>query len=327
MAPTALLIAHNHRTSEQLTRKLERTGIFGGIIPFRCDAEALSHMQQHAADILFCTVDRADQTSLSCLTSLSQRAERQDLPLIAITRETDHEGRIASLEQGASDCISFDTLPQELAARIQALLKRQARITELRRTAERLTQMAQTDGLTGLSNRAFFDRALEHEVARTERSRVPFSLMLLDIDHFKRLNDTYGHQTGDLVLQAVAGVLLASARTSDVVCRYGGEEFGIILPETTAPKAVVLANRIHHNLANLSLQLPQINQPITISIGIKCISGKTHLTAWQVVEEADRALYDAKRNGRDRTEIARSSTPVMPISQSFRVLQPLAAHA
>lgn len=313
MAPTALLVAKSNKASSHLTRKLEQTGIFGGIIPFHCGTDALHHLEQHQADMLFCALDSESHESLAWADALWQNEDLQDLPLVAVTREADQEGRIHSLENGATDCITFETHAEEMAARIQAVLKRQQMILELREATQQLTQLAQTDPLTGLGNRAYFDRAIEQEAARTVRSKAPFTLLMIDIDHFKQLNDNYGHQTGDQVLRAVANVLQNSARTSDMVCRYGGEEFALILPETTAPKAIILADRIHKNLVLLNRELRNIDPPITVSIGIKCASGKAPIHHQQVIEAADQALYKAKRNGRNRTEVAASSTPVLDL--------------
>ena len=174
-----------------------------------------------------------------------------------------------------------------------------------RRTAElnlRLDAQAHVDGLTGLANRRRFDEALASECARAARADKPISLLMIDVDLFKRFNDRYGHVAGDECLKAVAGAIGQSVhRAGDLAARYGGEEFAVILPSTTLGGAMVLAERIRTSLAQLELKhAASASGAVTLSIGIAQAHYDGALNATALVERADTALYRAKQSGRDR---------------------------
>lgn len=191
----------------------------------------------------------------------------------------------------------YRRLSRQLTARNRRILRQQRALATSHRALERLSQ---TDGLTGLSNRRSFDHALIREHARHQRTGAPLSLVMVDIDHFKCVNDHYGHAVGDDYLRAVARVLQTSAaRPTDLTARYGGEEFVCLLPDTGAREAQNVAERIRQAVAQL--QLPNAAAPapmLTLSLGIATqVGGKAD--AMQLVERADEALYAAKHAGRD----------------------------
>lgn len=154
------------------------------------------------------------------------------------------------------------------------------------------------DGLTGLFNHAYFYQQIDFEVRRYERYGAPVSLVLIDIDDFKRVNDTYGHQEGDRILAAMGCTLMRVARESDICCRYGGEEFAVILPSTDIHEAGVIANRLNSELAE---RIPG-DQIVTVSIGVVACGTNTG-TFRALVEKADAALYHVKRNGKNRVMV------------------------
>ena len=163
------------------------------------------------------------------------------------------------------------------------------------------------DGMTSLFNRHFMEIALERELHRASRKRVTLALLMLDVDHFKLFNDTYGHEAGDVVLCAVAECLQQSVRSEDVVCRYGGEEFVIILPEIGEALALERANSIRRNVSSLNLKFKgEMLRPITVSIGLAMYPTPARNGA-DLLRMADRALYNAKRGGRDQADVATES--------------------
>jgi diguanylate cyclase (GGDEF)-like protein len=165
---------------------------------------------------------------------------------------------------------------------------------------EGLIHFAFTDHLTGLKTRGYFEQQLELEIKRSERKGEGFCLLMLDIDRFKSLNDTYGHHVGDKVLRRVASVLTQDMREVDTVARYGGEEFVIILPETTEEEACQVAQRIRSAVESERFNVhPQHKEAITISIGL-AVFGKDASTGKQLVQRADAALYVAKGQGRNK---------------------------
>lgn len=177
-------------------------------------------------------------------------------------------------------------------------------MTEHKDLEDKLAVLASSDGLTGLANRRHFDEQLESEWERAKREGTPLSLLLLDVDHFKKFNDQYGHQAGDACLRSVARVLSEQARRpADVAARYGGEEFALLLPNTDAAGCAQVGERIQQAIRDLGI-LHALNPPsrlITLSLGgatLLSASDKLHCTS--LIEAADKALYAAKESGPDR---------------------------
>jgi len=169
--------------------------------------------------------------------------------------------------------------------------KIQERTKDLERLNEKLNKLAITDALTGIGNHRLFQESFEAELHRAERYERSLSLLIIDVDHFKIYNDTYGHSEGDKILKTLAGLLERATRKEDIVARYGGEEFAIIAPETSKKKAEELAERIRQAIHDEKLQL-------TVSIGLATfpIDGKS---AKEIFTKADKALYQSKQSGRN----------------------------
>jgi diguanylate cyclase (GGDEF)-like protein len=170
----------------------------------------------------------------------------------------------------------------------------------LSRSKRRLSDLAFRDHLTGLYNRRSFDSRLRDEVERSRRYGRPFTLLLIDIDHFKRCNDQYGHPKGDEVLRGVSRLILSSIRRSDFAARYGGEEIAVVLPETPRDQGERAAEKIRRTVAELSETYTGI--AITVSVGGICCEAESCEGA-ALVERVDAALYEAKRSGRNRTVV------------------------
>ncbi len=163
---------------------------------------------------------------------------------------------------------------------------------------------AATDTLTGLMNRRAFLEAMERESSRASRHMFPMSVLLLDVDHFKKVNDTRGHDAGDAVLQGVARVLRGIARKSDLVARWGGEEFVVALPQTAETGARIAAERIRRALADASYKLPGGDTiPVTASVGLASIGAADRFDFEEILARADKAMYAAKARGRNRVEV------------------------
>ena len=178
-----------------------------------------------------------------------------------------------------------------------------------------LEQEVITDPLLGIFNRRHLDRRLQEEVLRAQRHQLDLGLLVIDVDHFKQVNDTWGHQVGDLVLKHLSKVLLAELRQTDIFARYGGEEFVVLLPHSTSPETQALAERLCRVIERTPLQVTIENKtvsvPLTISIGSSCLQPDDD-TAFMLMERTDKALYRAKQEGRNRVccdEQARQSTP------------------
>ncbi|MBI3393367.1 MAG: GGDEF domain-containing protein [Nitrospirae bacterium] len=189
-----------------------------------------------------------------------------------------------------------------------ALAFQSASSLENARLHSKAVELASTDGLTGLANRRTFQVRLEEEIDRSERYQHPFTLMILDIDHFKKVNDTHGHPAGDVVLRELARLLKAAVRTVDFVARYGGEEFVILLPETGGTHSREIAERIRTRAAKTPVTLPDGKEiSFTISLGVACYPSCGKAAA-DIVDRADQALYIAKQSGRDRVCLYRETS-------------------
>ncbi len=201
------------------------------------------------------------------------------------------------MDAGADDFITKPFDAQQLAARLRVA----ERILDLH---EKLRVQAMHDGLTGLLNRAAVVESLAHEIDRSGRDAKPLSVVLLDLDHFKRVNDTYGHASGDEVLREAARRLKSSMRCYDKVGRYGGEEFLIVAPGCSQENIIILAERVRTSIGGEPVQTPEGPLQMSCSLGAAVTSGEPGEDADALIGRADAALYRAKANGRNRTELA-----------------------
>ncbi|PLX41668.1 MAG: hypothetical protein C0608_04740 [Deltaproteobacteria bacterium] len=258
------------------------------------------------------------------------RRVREDygyIPVLMVTAKGSSEDMVRALEAGADDCIAKPFEPMELSARVQSLLRirslhqrlftqnneLEAKNRELERLAralnranKELTLLSVTDGLTKAYNHRHFQERFKSEFARSERYGTLLSIILIDIDHFKRVNDNYGHPVGDQVLIHLVEVLEESVRKEDLVARYGGEEFILMLPETSGPRALLLAKRIRERIEQSEVVIDaSLSVRYTVSLGVSSYEpgGKVQ-TAEALIAKADSALYSAKANGRNRAEMA-----------------------
>lgn len=167
----------------------------------------------------------------------------------------------------------------------------------------RLYELATVDMMTRLRIHHYFQTRLKEELEKSRRTNNPLCLFITDIDHFKDFNDTYGHQTGDLVLKKVADIVAQSVRTNDVPARYGGEEFAIILPNTQMQEALEVAERVRYSVADHTLEHEGDTLRVTISVGVSIFDPQNDKTNNELIEKADKALYQSKKLGRNRVEL------------------------
>jgi len=218
--------------------------------------------------------------------------------IVVVTAASDEEEKVACLRLGADDFVAKPISPMELVARVASQLRRLSAAVLAASQVERAIGDAYTDPLTGLYNRRYLDADLERRVGAAGVSGEGFAIALLDVDHFKRINDTWGHAAGDAVLRTVAQQIRAFLRTGDLECRYGGEEFVIVLPETTMEGATSLAETLREKVAAHSFVFQGESIPVTISVG--CALVQPNDAATELIQRADEKLYEAKRSGRNR---------------------------
>ncbi len=175
----------------------------------------------------------------------------------------------------------------------------QEEVIALRQKVEELSELVSTDALTGLYNFRHFKNVLQAEMDRSKRSGIPTSLVLLDIDHFKQVNDTHGHEIGNQALCHLAEILRSEVRTTDIVCRYGGEEFALIFPETHLNLAVKVADRIRLEIQNTPARTDAGELEMTVSMGASVYMKTSAFDIDDFVDSVDKFLYEAKQTGRN----------------------------
>ncbi len=192
-----------------------------------------------------------------------------------------------------------------------------AEIAELRQTLDELSALVQTDSLTGIANYRFFVQSLAQEMERTTRSGQPTTLIMLDIDHFKLVNDRWGHEIGNQALNHIAKMMQMTVRKLDIPCRYGGEEFAVILPNTDLGASIPVAERLRQLIAETPMPVGQRQLQLTASLGIDTFHAGQEANPEELVQRADHYLYQAKQEGRNQVRHA-SIPPIEIVSREER---------
>lgn len=284
---------------DERQNRLLLTELFDGqyrIIQAKNGVQALEKARQHQPDLILLDVLMPEMDGMAVLHELKRDGSTRHIPVIFVTALDSAADEEKGLDLGAVDYISKPFHPPIVRARVRNHLQ----LVHQRRLLE---QLAALDGLTGIPNRRQFDTALEREWRRCRRNAQPLSLIIADVDFFKKYNDTLGHASGDRVLQEVAATLRQGVRRpADLVARYGGEEFVLLLPETCAANAQLLARNLLNLLQQKALPHPasDVGPHITLSMG-----GVTAIPAGdapdtEFFQRADAALYAAKAQGRNR---------------------------
>jgi two-component system cell cycle response regulator len=237
---------------------------------------------------------------------LRQDPETATIPVMVVLGRPPKEADLLKLiEAGVMDHVVKPLSGTLLCAKIKAVSERSRMQRELKNKLRFALEYSAHDALTGLYNRRYFERRLREESAHARRHKRPFSIILADIDHFKLVNDTYGHEDGDRVLRHVAEIFGSSLREDDIACRYGGEEFVVLLRATPGPAARVVANRLRAAVAGTPIGLGSKDEPrrVTLSGGVAAADEWNGYNVEGIVDRADKALYRAKRGGRNRVEM------------------------
>lgn len=253
----------------------------------RDGVEAIQLLQHWVPDMFICDIKMPVMDGLSFRKAVRLQPLYELVPFIFLTARTELEDKLAGLDLGVDDYITKPFIPQELMARVRVTLQKY----------HRFKQLACYDSLTGLLNRREMTNYLEFEINRFHRYQRAFSILLLDLDHFKAINDTYGHNVGDRVLQAVARQLEVSKRNSDRICRWGGEEFLLLLPETDHVGCKNVGRRVLDTF--LCSRLLEEKIVVTFSGGMATIPDDG-ITINELLSSADKALYRAKSQGRSQ---------------------------
>lgn len=234
--------------------------------------------------------------------SLRFNNDTADIPILAIGDPDDQPCFIRAFDIGVNDSVMRPVESQELRARVNTLLRRKFYADSLRENFNEDLEMVVSDPLTGLGNRRFFERQVDPLFDALNMDGTPFSILVFDIDHFKRVNDILGHDMGDQILKEIAARIVTNMRAIDIVSRYGGEEFMIAMPETSEAEAFQAAERVRSFIAGTPVFVEGQSLSITISAGVAQVDKGEQLRS--VFRRADAALYQAKRDGRNQVVCA-----------------------
>jgi two-component system, cell cycle response regulator len=262
-------------------------------------AEAIDTLKTGQVDLVFLDYVLPDGNGSDFLGLI--RKEGLEIPIIVITGQGNEVVASQLIQEGAYDYIPKPMLSEKSLSRsiINALEKHRLK-RDVKLAMEKMAEMSSRDELTGLYNRRYFMEALEREKARAKRYTSELSLCLIDLDHFKQINDTHSHLAGDKVLSEIGMMIRETIRESDLGCRYGGEEFAVILPNTSPEKAVILTHRLLEKVSDHVFDYDSLEFGLTVSVGVSSYNSALEEPETEVLKRADLALYQAKTQGRNR---------------------------
>ena len=314
-----ILIVDDSKSSRLLLKTILHKAGYKDILVAECAKDAFEMLGMNAEkrkpgsdnfDLILMDIEMPEIDGIEACQRIKKIWSLIDIPIIMVTASTDVANLQKAFDRGAIDYISKPVRKVELLARIRSVLKlkeemdrRKVLVKKLEAANIKLKKLSFIDGLTGIANRRIFDEFLEKEWRRPLRNRKQLSLIMIDIDFFKKYNDTYGHQAGDDCLKQVAKTLSGVLkRPGDLAARYGGEEFAIILSETDSVNAKKLAEKARMELE--SLNMPHKNSEnadyVTISLGTATTLPHRDLSIEDLLHAADKELYRAKNKGRNR---------------------------
>lgn len=312
MPGRVLVVEDSQVFRDEIVSTLQDEGLFDIYLTAADGLEGLKLMTEERADFVISDLQMPRLNGLRFLQMMKSLPELSQIPFILLTASEDRDAKIQALEQGASDYVSIPFDPAELVARVRIHVRMKRLQDELRAMNEHLKHLSTIDSLTTLFNRRFLTEILETELLRAKRLRSTLALLIVDIDHFKSINDRFGHQTGDKVLVKVAETLRLGLRTYDIASRYGGEEFVLVLPGTSTPGGVEVAERLRSATERLAWPDLPAGARVTVSIGVSSFAHEEGDSADALFGRADQALYAAKNRGRNRVEALASTAAQQP---------------
>ena len=309
MTPIAVLLVEDSAAIRALVRRML---VAGGhtVVEASGGAAALAACRERQPDVMLLDVEMPEMSGWDVLAAMKADPELRDVPVVFLTGLSDTTDIVEGLRLGAHDYLRKPCQPTELLARVQAAARVKRLQDELRRRNEELDRVSRTDSLTGLHNRRHVEEYLARLVSLARRNVEPIAVLVIDIDWFKTVNDTHGHDAGDAVLREVAGRLQDSVRLEDMIGRWGGEEFLVVLPNTTDQGAAELAERLRQVVADTPCRLAD-GDAVQVTISVGCAASLID-DAGRLVRSADAAMYEAKQTGRNRVVVAAADDLARP---------------
>ena len=303
MVPSILIVEDSQSVRTLIVDKLKQVNPHGNYLEAKDGVEGLKILGANRVDLVICDLMMPHMDGFEFLESVKRSKEFRHIPVIILSVREETTTKIRMLESGACDYVTKPFNAGELIARVTVQLNIKALQDEMRNTNNLLRELSITDHLTHLYNRRYMMDSLEIEFKRTIRKKGDLCVLLLDADNFKSVNDTYGHQQGDMVLAAIAESLQVELRSYDIAARYGGEEFAMVLPETSLQEGVAVAERLRRSIQEITFPPPMEGLVMTISVGIAALPSSGIDSVDTMLRFADEALYRAKLSGRNRVEV------------------------
>lgn len=297
----ALLVEDSRSVAKFITHVLEELGL--EVDPFVSGETALAALDAHEYEIaLIDVLLEGNMTGLGLVRAIRNGSScNADMPILAMSGLEDSARRIELLREGANDFLAKPMLEEELAVRVRNIVHIKQLLDQTAGQRDHLRRLALTDQLTGVYNRHYLAEVAARRIGEAERHGIPLTMLTLDLDHFKSINDQHGHETGDVVLAETAAVIRGSCRQGDVIARTGGEEFVLLLLNMKADIARGFAERLRQRIEDAH----PAGVPVTVSIGMISTDGESTGASFEsLFKSADAALYEAKRTGRNRVVVS-----------------------
>jgi two-component system, cell cycle response regulator len=296
-APIVLIADDDATTREYIAKLLRNQGIEVEVVD--SGQKAINRINRGRVDLVMLDIIMPGLDGLDTCKLIKGIVQDEFLPIILLTGKADVESRVIGLRIGADDyiCKPFDK--RELLARVNNLLRIKRMHDQVNESKARLRTLSVKDDLTELFNYRYLESRMNEEFKRAERYHEPLACVMVDIDFFKQVNDQFGHDAGDTVLREFAQRLLKAVREIDVVVRYGGEIFLLVLPSTNFPGALAVADRVWRAIRNRPFIINNMNKAITASLGVAVFPSSDIKTKDDLIKAADHALFQAKAEGRD----------------------------
>lgn len=311
MSETILIVDDTPYVRAAVRDAVSESGLFSNIIEASDGAEALKLFVTNKVTFIITDVVMPVIDGYKLVAAIREMESGSDIPVIMLTAsKKEFSDKIKGLTIGASDYVTKPFDKGELIARMKVLIKMHGLQEELKAKNALLERIATTDELTGLPNRRHFFDTARTIVALAKRNDLPIACLMIDIDFFKKVNDTYGHQVGDIVLKKVAEAMLKNKREGELLARLGGEEFVMCLFKAGEGAAFCAGERFRKRIEEMKIQLDESREiSITVSVGCSAMAGDSLTDIDKLMAMADEALYRAKNNGRNMVEMHSGKKP------------------
>lgn len=296
-----LVVDESESVVERIAATLSDLGEVTSLIG---DEDVADKARERNHDLIIVSLTMRATDGLRVCSKIRSFDETRNVPILVMVDEGNTKLLVRAMEMGVNDYIVRPVNKMEFIARVKTQLKRKRFADKLLENFHLSMQMATTDAVTGLYNRHYLTSHIDNRLKSTQPLGRELSVLMLDIDHFKKVNDTHGHAAGDIVLKEFASRIGRNIRGVDLAARYGGEEFVVMMPETSSDLAATIGGRLKDEIASNPFDIGDAGEPINVTVSIGVATSRDGQTPNQLIEEADKALYEAKFSGRNRVVVA-----------------------